>query len=203
MGKEGRAGEVLAQVTEMATRLLPTKEEVGRTTANDGALRLLAQAHWAEGWLHQLTGRAARWVDKDALEKMAWLLSETLADWSQRAAEAIAADRAKGHGPPATAEVTRVLTRVVLSFKDELVRDSPLAPFARACRELRLPVVPDGKGRYGRVDVVIWVPGGPNFVIEIDSAPNPGSAEKLAFALLTVTGRVNLAAAVDHYRSPT
>lgn len=62
------------------------------------------------------------------------------------------------------------------------MRDSPLAPFARAYKELRLPVVPDGKGRYGRADVVVWVPGGPNFVIEIDSAPNPASAEKLVFA---------------------
>ncbi|MCL3999030.1 hypothetical protein M4438_37030 [Streptomyces lavenduligriseus] len=47
---------------------------------------------------------------------MAWLLDEVLADWSKRAAEAVAADRATGHGPPATAEVTRVLTQVVLSF---------------------------------------------------------------------------------------
>ncbi|MGW0949268.1 hypothetical protein ACWD4O_42995 [Streptomyces sp. NPDC002623] len=131
---------------------------------------------------HQLTGRASRRVDKDALDNTAWLLGKILADWSQRAAEAVAADRAEGHGPPVTAEVTRVLTRVVLSFKDELVRDSPLAPFAPAYKELRLPVVPDGKGPYGRADVVVRVPGGPNFVIEIDSAPNPASAEKLVFA---------------------
>ncbi|MCL3999029.1 hypothetical protein [Streptomyces lavenduligriseus] len=52
------------------------------------------------------------------------------------------------------------------------MRDSPLAPLARAYKELRLPVVPDGKGRYGRADVVVW----------IDSAPNPASAEKLVFA---------------------
>ncbi|MEW2290224.1 zinc-ribbon domain-containing protein [Streptomyces sp. NPDC047841] len=182
MGKEGRTGEVLAHVTEMAAHLLPTKEEAGHAAANGGVLRLLDQAHWAEGWLHRLTGRSAQSVDKETLQNMAWLLGEVLADWSQRAAEAVAADRAKGHEPPATAEVTRVLTRVALSFKDELVRDTPLAPFARAYRELRLPVVPDGKGRYGRADVVVWVPGGPNFVIEIDSAPNPASAEKLVFA---------------------
>lgn len=99
MGREGRTDEVLAQVTEMAARLLPTKEAAGRAAANGGVLRLLDQAHWAEGWLHQLTGRAARRVDKDTLDNMAWLLGEILADWSQRAAEAVAADRAKGHGP--------------------------------------------------------------------------------------------------------
>ncbi|GAB2795374.1 hypothetical protein GCM10027073_29350 [Streptomyces chlorus] len=30
--------------------------------------------------------------------------------------------------------------------------------------------------------MVVWVPGGPNFVIEISSASNPASAEKLVFA---------------------
>ncbi|MFJ2597417.1 zinc-ribbon domain-containing protein [Streptomyces erythrochromogenes] len=182
MGREGRADEMLARVTERAARLLPIKEEAGRAAAHGGVLRLLDQAHWAEGWLHQLTGRPARRVDEDTLETMAWSLGEILSAWSQRAAEAVAADRANGHAAPSTADVTRVLTKVVLSFKDELVRDSPLAPYARAYKELRLPVVPDGKGRYGRADVVVWIPGGPNFVIEIDSAPNPASAEKLAFA---------------------
>ncbi|TVP36256.1 hypothetical protein A3L22_30000 [Streptomyces griseus subsp. griseus] len=182
MGPEGRTEEMLAQVTEMAARLLPTKAEAGRVAAHGGVMRLLDQAHWTDGWLHQFTGRAARRLDKDDLENMAWVLGEILAAWSQRAAEAVAADPAKGYGPPSPAEVTRVLTKVVLSFKDELVRDSPLAPYPRTYKELRLPVVPEGKGRYGRADVVIWIPGGPNFVIEIDSAPNPASAEKLAFA---------------------
>ncbi|MCY1649318.1 zinc-ribbon domain-containing protein [Streptomyces sp. NPDC048212] len=182
IGREGRTEEMLARVTEMAARLLPTKEDAGRAAAQSGVLRLLDQAHWAEGWLHQLTGRAARRVCKDDLENMAWLLGELLAAWSQRAAEAVAADRAKGYGPPATTEVTRVLTKVVLTLKDELVRDSPLAPYSRAYKELRLPLVPNGKGRYGRADVVVWIPGGPNIVIEIDSAPNPASVEKLIFA---------------------
>ncbi|MER5399851.1 hypothetical protein [Streptomyces sp. NPDC002599] len=59
---------------------------------------------------------------------------------------------------------------------------APIAPYLRTYRELRLPVVPDGKDRYGRVDVVIWIPGGPDIVVEIDSAPNAASAQKLAFA---------------------
>ncbi|WP_261558711.1 hypothetical protein [Frankia tisae] len=35
MGKEGRTDEVLASVTEMAARLTPTKEKVGRAVATD------------------------------------------------------------------------------------------------------------------------------------------------------------------------
>ncbi|MZE80899.1 hypothetical protein [Streptomyces xinghaiensis] len=62
------------------------------------------------------------------------------------------------------------------------MRDSPLAPFSRVYKELRLPVGPGGKGRYGWADVVVWIPSGPNFVIEIDSVPKPASAEKLVFA---------------------
>ncbi|MFH0245818.1 hypothetical protein ACGRHY_26415 [Streptomyces sp. HK10] len=112
---------------------------------------------------------------------MAWLLGEILADWSQRAAGAVAADRAEGHGPPATADVTRALTPVVLSLKDGPMRGSPPPPCARAHREPRLPVVPDGKSRHGRTDVAVWVPGGPNAVIETGSAPTPASAKKLLF----------------------
>ncbi|MEV4506635.1 zinc-ribbon domain-containing protein [Streptomyces klenkii] len=182
LGKDGQRDQVLAQVTAAAARLLPTKEDAGRAAAREGVLRLVDQAHWAEGWLHTLTGRRPRRADKDHLDNLAWLLGEILADWSQDAAEAVAANRANGHRPPTTAELTRSLTRAVLSLKDELVRDSPLAPLARTYKELRLPVVPDGKGRYGRLDVVIWLPGGPDIVVEIDSAPNPASAQKLAFA---------------------
>nr|WP_254650952.1 DUF4158 domain-containing protein [Streptomyces sp. GbtcB7] len=130
MGREGRTDEVLAQVTEVAARLLPTKEAVGRAAANGGVLRLLDQAHWAEGWLHQLTRRAARRVDKDTLDNMAWLLGEILADWSRRAAETVAADREKGHGPPATAEVTRVLVGPLRQgrHRESRRRDGPRHP---------------------------------------------------------------------------
>jgi hypothetical protein len=144
-------------------------------------LRLVDQAHWAEGWLHVLAGRRPRPVEKEDLENVAFLLGEVLADWSQSAAEAVAQDRANGHRPPTTSELTRSLTRAVLSMCEESVFE-PLAPFLRTYRELRLPVVPEGKGRYGRLDVVIWLPGGPDIVVEIDSAPNPASAQKLAFA---------------------
>jgi hypothetical protein len=120
-------------------------------------------------------------VAEEDLEGVACLLGEVVAEWSKDAAQAVAADRANGRPAPTTADITRSLTRAVLS----LVRDSvfePVAPDLRTYRELRLPVVPEGKGRYGRLDVVIWLPGGPDIVVEIDSAPNPASAQKLAFA---------------------
>ncbi|MFJ9743108.1 hypothetical protein [Streptomyces sp. NPDC101166] len=48
----------------------------------------------------------------------------------------------------------------------------PVARRLRTYRELRVPVVRDGKGRYGRLDVVIWMPGMiSNIVVEIDYGP--------------------------------
>jgi hypothetical protein len=136
-------------------------------------LRLVDQAHWAEGWLHQLTGRRPRPAAADDLDAIAFLLGEVLADWSQGAAEAVAQNRANGHPAPTTAEITRSLTRAVLSTTDDEVF-APLARYLRPYRELRVPVVPNGKGRYGRLDVVIWLPGGPDIVVEIRLRPEPG-----------------------------
>ncbi|MEU9256209.1 hypothetical protein AB0D66_30795 [Streptomyces sp. NPDC048270] len=97
LGKEGAREEMLSSVSAMGARLLPSKEDAGRAAAHDGVLRLLDQAHWAEGWLHVRTGRAARPVPEKDLEGVAIMLGNILADWSQRAAASVARDRANGH----------------------------------------------------------------------------------------------------------
>jgi hypothetical protein len=181
LGKEGAREDMLSSVSAMGARLLPLKEDAGRAAAADGVLRLLDQAHWAEGWLHVRTGRAPRPVPEEDLEGVAVMLGNVLAAWSQHAAAAVARDRANGYRPPGTAEITRSLTQAVTSFRDETVV-GPIAKYARVYRELRVPVVPDGKGRFGRLDVVVWLPGVPDLVVEIDSRPNPVSAQKLTFA---------------------
>ncbi|WP_198944250.1 hypothetical protein [Streptomyces sp. CB03234] len=177
MGKEGRTDEVRASVTEMAARLTPTKEKAGRAAATDGVLRLLNQAHWAEGWLHQLTGRGPRPVAEQDLQDIALIVADYLQRWADDAAAQVAQNRANGYGPPSTPQITKALTAAVQDFARTV-----LGPNCRVYRELRLPVVPDGKGRYGRADVVICLPLLPDLVIELDSRPNPASAQKLAFA---------------------
>ncbi|MGW5120861.1 hypothetical protein ACWEQ8_36310 [Streptomyces noursei] len=144
-------------------------------------MRLLGQVHWAEGWPHVRTGRGLHPVPEEDLQGMAIMLKDILAGWSQGAAAAVAQNRANGHRPPTNAEITRSLTQAVTSFRNENVI-GPIAKYARVYRELRLPVVPDGKGRFGRLDVVIWLPGVPDLVVKIDSRPNAASAQKLAFA---------------------
>ncbi|MET8181345.1 zinc-ribbon domain-containing protein [Streptomyces sp. NPDC005336] len=181
MGKEGECDRVQAQVTAAAAGLPPSKEEAARAADGDGVLRLVDQAHWAKGWLHVLTGRDPVQAAEEDLADVAFLLEEVLADWSRDAAQAVAADRANGRPAPTTADITRSLTRAVLSLVDHSVFE-PIVPYLRTYRELRLPVVPDGKGRYGRLDVVFCLSGGSDIVVEIDSAPNPASAQKLAFA---------------------
>ncbi|MFD5516367.1 zinc-ribbon domain-containing protein [Streptomyces sp. NPDC127066] len=181
MDKDGECDLVLERVVRAAARLLPTWETAARAAEVDGVLKLVGQAHWAEGWMHQLTGRGPQPVAAEDRENIGFVLDAVLADWSQSAARAVAKDRARGGLAPTTAEITRSLTRAVMSMTDHEVF-APSAPYVHTYRELRLPVVPDGRDRYGRVDVVIWIPGGADIVVEIDSAPNAASAQKLAFA---------------------
>ncbi|MGW0950014.1 hypothetical protein ACWD4O_46890 [Streptomyces sp. NPDC002623] len=93
----------------------------------------------------------------------------------------MATNRENGYPAPTTVEIARSLTRAVLFMADDEAF-APIVRYMRTYRELRVPVVPDGKGRYGRLDAMIWMPGGPDIVVEIDSAPNASSAQKLAFA---------------------
>ncbi|MEV6021444.1 hypothetical protein [Streptomyces sp. NPDC051997] len=181
MDKDGECGLVLERIARAAARLLPTWEMAARAAEVDRVLKLVDQAHWAEGWIHQFTGRGRRPTAAEDLENIGFVLDAMLAGWSQSAARAVAENRAHGGLAPTTAEITRSLTRAVVSMTDHEVF-APIASYVRTYRELRLPVVLDGKGRYGRLDVVIWIPHGPDIVVEIDSAPSAVSAGNLAFA---------------------
>ncbi|MDX2733450.1 zinc-ribbon domain-containing protein [Streptomyces sp. PA03-2a] len=148
LGKEGAREDMLSSVSAMGARLLPSKEDAGRAAAADGVLRLLDQAHWAEGWLQVRTGRAPRPVPEEGLEGVAIMLGNILANWTGRR---MPPRPSRGTERTATArrpaEITRSLTEAVASFRDENVI-GPIAKYARAYRELRVPVIPDGKGRW-------------------------------------------------------
>lgn len=88
-------------------------------------------------------------MPEEDLEGVAIMLGNVLADWAQRAAAAAAArDWANAHCLPGTAEITRSLPRAVTFFRDGVI--GPTAKYARVYRGLWMPVVPDGKGRFGR-----------------------------------------------------
>ncbi|WP_331731505.1 zinc-ribbon domain-containing protein [Kitasatospora sp. NBC_01300] len=174
---EGRQGEVsaaLVRVTAQAAAMPPTEAEAGRASAAGGVLKILDHAHWAEGWLHHLTGRRPRPVGADELDDMA----EEFSDWFAGWADAALVEAQQAQGVLSTAAFTRLLTKQV----GDLGRSLEGMVRAQPYRELRLPVVPPGATRYGRLDTVICQPGAADIVVEIDSAPNASSAAKLAFA---------------------
>lgn len=111
------------------------------------------------------------------LQDIALILADYLQRWADDAAGQVARNRATGYGPPSTPQITKALTAAVVDFARTV-----LGPNCRAYRKLRLPVVPDGKGRYGRADVVMCTPLLPDLVIELDSRPNSATGQKLAFA---------------------
>ncbi|MER7467029.1 zinc-ribbon domain-containing protein [Streptomyces sp. NPDC097981] len=173
--KAGETRRTLEQVTAAAGQAVPTPDACAAAAGRDGVLNILGRAYWADGWRYALSGRPGRSLTAELLEGMRGGLQGWLEDWTEQAL----ADREAGRTVPATtAEVTRELTGEVRQFLK-----TGLGAEAMVYAEARLPLVPDGKSRYGRVDLLAWSPGPlPDFVVEIDSAPNPSSAQKLAFA---------------------
>jgi hypothetical protein len=179
---EGRVNAALVRVTTQAAALLPTKAEAGRASAAGGVLKILEHAHWAEGWLHHLTGRKPRPVNAHELDEVTDLFCDWLTEWAEEALTAARGRKdTKGKAGLETAAITRTLTKEAGELGRSL-HDPLFGIPAQPYRELRLPVVPPGATRYGRLDTVIRQIGARDIVVEIDSAPNPGSAAKLAFA---------------------
>lgn len=174
LGKEGAREDMLSSVSAMGARLLPSKEDAGRAAARDRVLRLLAQAHWAEGWLQVRAGRAPRPVPEEDREGVAVMLGNILGDWSQHAAAGLGE-----RSPPAGHRRDHPEPDPGGDLLPRRERDRPDREVRPRLPRAAVPVVPDGKGRFGRLDVVVWLPGVPDLVVEIDSRPNPASAQKL------------------------
>lgn len=173
---DAAVAEVLAAVTEQAAHLLPAKADAGRAAADTGVLRILDHAHWANGWLHHLTGRRPRPVSDDELAAVARWFTGWFGEWADDMA---ARETTSQLG---TAQMTKLITREVGDLARAIPCPTPLR--VRAYREVRLPVVPPGAVRYGRLDTLICHPAG-EIAVEIDSGfPQSlrSSAAKLAFA---------------------
>jgi hypothetical protein len=175
-GEAPPIAEVLTAVTDQAAHLLPTKADAGRAAAETGVLRILDHAHWANGWLHHLTGRRPRPVSADELGVVAGWFTTWFGEWANDMAARETTSQLS------TAQMTKLITREV----GDLARAIPCPPplRVRAYKEVRLPVVPPGAVRYGRFDTLICHPAG-EIAVEIDSGfPDSlrSSAAKLAFA---------------------
>ncbi|MFE6847310.1 zinc-ribbon domain-containing protein [Streptomyces sp. NPDC057686] len=172
--KPGEAERALARVRAEAERSIPTLEACAAAAARDGVVKILGRAYWAEGWRYLLSGEPRERIGAEHLAVFRGHLEGWLEDWAQHVCEEREAGR---RVPTTTAEVTAALTEEIRDFLRSLDDG------AMVYGEMRLPVVPEGKTRYGRLDLVGWSPSPviPDFVVEIDSAPNPSSLQKLQF----------------------
>jgi len=180
VGMDGAAvDEVLAMVTEQAAHLRPTKADASRAAADTGVLRILDHAHWAAGWLHHLPGRRPRPVGDDELAAVARLFADWFGEWASYMIGKGIAEQLS------TAQMTKLITHQAGDLARSLsLPGLPQLP-VRAYKEVRLPVIPPGAVRYGRLDTLIWHPLRGEIVVEIDSgfpASLRSSAMKLAFA---------------------
>ncbi|MFD6464812.1 zinc-ribbon domain-containing protein [Streptomyces goshikiensis] len=174
LAKAGETERALARVSAVADRNVPTLEACKAAAARDGIVKFLERAYWAEGWRYLLSGAPRERLAAEDLAAACGHLEGWLADWARHVRE----EREAGRRVPATtAQVTAALTGEIHGFLQCFGDD------AMVYREVRVPVVPEGKTRYGRLDLMGWSPSPaiPDFVVEIDSAPNPSSAQKLKF----------------------
>ncbi|MFD6911756.1 zinc-ribbon domain-containing protein [Streptomyces virginiae] len=172
LGKDGETGRVVERVTAAAERAVPSLEACAEAILRDGVLSIFGRAYWAEGWWHALGGEPAPLQPASELEEFTEAVRDVLAAW----AEQWPADHPV---PVTTAAVTRSLTAELRGYLQELAEEDG----GRVYAELQVPLIPDGAGRYGRMDLLGWSPKGiPAVVVEIDSRPNPSSAQKLTFA---------------------
>lgn len=154
----------------------PTLESLVPEQVLEGAVRqrkpvtVFRRAFWAPGWRVSVEGQPRTAVmDATAVDGLRQHL--------EAAVSRAASDGAAGRH--SVSELTTWLTENVAAWAYGQVADRPGR--WNVYRELSLPVAPRNSSRYGRLDVTVMRPGGPDLVVEIDSAHNDGSVEKLVF----------------------
>lgn len=174
--KTGMVGTTLAQQRRrLAAGLVPSVEELRATVAACEPVRILDKGHWPAGWLHLLCRQQAEVSGNDVSEEL--LVNELTA---ALAAEVIALTKEYGPGRLRVTDATKFLTAAVRRWAED--RESKWRSHRWiAYRELSLPVTPGGSARFGRLDLTVMRPDGPDLVVEIDSTHNAQTVEKLGF----------------------
>jgi hypothetical protein len=166
--RPGRVGLVKGELRAVARGLPPTVEQAARAASHDGGvLDIMGKGHWAAGWLYHLTGRGMYPPAPELTAETVGILTDCL----KRDLDRLHSLAAQIDDEASIEGITRWATRAIVRAA---------VPEARPLRELTVPVLRNT--RYGRLDVVVWSAFGPDTVVEIDSALNPASAQKLAFA---------------------
>ena len=132
------------------------------TRARGNMFKVGDKFHWTRGWQHHFTPTAHDWLtpDADILTGLEAAMSRALVRAEQNSMS--------------TAATTKAITNTLVAWARK-------AGYT-AIKELSIPVVPIGGTAYGRVDLIVFRPGQPELVIEIDSANTARSVPKLEFA---------------------
>ncbi|TQM85482.1 hypothetical protein FHX81_7966 [Saccharothrix saharensis] len=80
-----------------------------------------------------------------------------------------------------TTTITQLITRLVPDWAEAQPRRYRHDRWL-TYRELTIPITPGGATRYGRLDIVVTRPHQADLAVEVDTADNPRSVEKLRFA---------------------
>lgn len=171
----GKAGAVYHAVDVLKSRrglLQPDEKKLARAVELREPVSLFNTGHWARGWQHHrglIECEPVALDDADALRCVDQIRVTLRSELDAFAHEAECAD-----WRPSVAQATRALTEALASWAYE--------HRWRPYRELKLPIAPEAADRFGRCDLIVLRGAAPDVVIELDSAPNAASEEKLRFA---------------------
>jgi hypothetical protein len=172
-GRDGAITAALAAQRRAAASLLPSDVALQAAIAAGEPVTVTGRAHWPVGWQHHLyTADNTKPVQDDALvEQLHTVLTAQVAALVDRFGRA---------RQLAKADVTAVLTGTIVEWAR--AQRTPGVLGWNAYRELSLPVAPAGSTRFGRIDLTVMRPVGPDLVVEIDSTHAERNLAKLAFA---------------------
>jgi hypothetical protein len=173
-GKTDATEHALTDVRRSAETLVPTVDELRAAVTDRRPVQIMAKAHWPTGWLHHLGAlhTPVPAEDGDLIDQLRTVLTAEV--------DAVV-DQYGRERQLRTDRVTRFLTEAIKSWAYGQETQSRSRRW-NVNGELSLPVTPGGSTRYGRLDLTVMRPDQPDLVIEIDSAHNEQSIEKLTFA---------------------
>lgn len=137
---------------------IPTVE---RATGN--FFRVGDKSHWSHGWRHHFAAQGG--AEATPVEAEPDALDEEIV---------LRALNRATKGDFSTAKTTTAITNTICAW----AKRNGFTAF----KELSVPVVPLDGTAYGRYDLIVFRPGRPDLVIEIDSANTARSIRKLEFA---------------------
>lgn len=167
LGTVGAVDQALRRIQNEGDLLATTAELRAAHTAGE-PIRFMGRTFWTQGVLHVLgLDVADRPPDRAAVSLENWVRAGV--------------SRVVNRRPPPGTNRTATITRLITDLVEQWGKHDTTGPW-RSFFELVPPFIPTTGHMCGRIDVVLTRIGSPDLVVEIDSAHNSRSMEKLQFA---------------------